>query len=97
RALPSPAWGAAGATTFGRGDAGAGAIGNDTRSTALPAITGRRAVSLPPAASSAVQSAARPTPSFAATRGARSRPIDDALNSTTFAAAACTAAATAAA
>jgi hypothetical protein len=92
-----PPSGGLGAKTFGRSVTSAGESGNDTRSNALPAITGRCAMSFPPVVSSDVQSAASPTPSLAATRGARSLPIEDALNSTSFGDTAFTAASTAAA
>ena len=92
-----PASGGVGANTFGRNVAMAGSSGKATRSNAFPAMTGRLAVSFPPAASSDVQSAARPTPRSAATRGARSLPIEDAPKITSFGETDFTAAATAAA
>ena len=69
-----------GANTLGRSEAMAGVFGNATFWIAFPAYTGRVATSLPPSTASAVQSEASPTPSRAATRGARSFPSDEAGN-----------------
>ena len=92
-AFPLPP--AMGAKSFGLRLATAGARANDTFCVALPAYTGRVATRRPPSTASAVQSAASPTPSRAATRGARSRPIELAANNTALGATFSTAATTA--
>ena len=71
----APAWGAAGAKTFGRRVAMAGVDLRATVTNAFPAYTGRVNSSRPPAVTIFVQSEAIGTPSFAASRGARSLPI----------------------
>src|SRR2546426_4059948 len=72
----APAFGrSTGVKTLGRSESTAGCDATFTLSSALPAYTGRVTTTPPPSAARSVRSAATATPSFAATRGARSLPV----------------------
>src|SRR5215470_13519328 len=69
----APACASAGRKTLGRSVAIHGVLDHVIFERSLPAYTGRVAISLPPSAASAVESAERPAPSRAASRAMNSR------------------------